>query len=57
MRRKDENLFKRSGSHDQDGFQANIYMVKTSKKNQEADDLKTWYTAPGTQILPNLFKW
>ena len=36
-----------------------IYMyVKTSKKfllqNQEADDLETWYTASGTQVLPNL---
>ena len=25
-------------------------------RNQEADDLETWYTASGTQILPNVFK-
>ena len=24
--------------------------------NQEADDLETWNSASGTQILPNLFK-
>ena len=31
-------------------------MVKTFKnllRNQEADDLETWYTASGTQVLPN----
>ena len=36
------------------------YMIKTSKnllQNQEADDIETWYTASGTQVLPNLFKW
>ena len=36
-------------------------MVKTLKNhllcNQEADDLETWYTASGTQVLPDLFKW
>ena len=36
------------------------YMVKTFKnlflRNQETDDLETWYTASGTQVLPNLFK-
>ena len=26
-------------------------------RNQEADDLETWYTATGTQVLPNLFKY
>ena len=35
-------------------------MVKTFKnlllRNQEADALETWYTALGTQVLPNLFK-
>ena len=37
------------------------YMVKNFKnlllRNQEAEDLKTWYTASGTQvhILPYLF--
>ena len=25
-------------------------------QNQETDDLETWYTAWGTQVLPNLFK-
>ena len=56
----DEKLFKCSGSHDLDGFQA-PYMVKTLKnllvRNQEADDLEIWYTASSTQELPNLFKW
>ena len=37
------------------------YMVKNFKhlilQNQETDDLETWYTAPNTQVLPNLFKW
>ena len=37
------------------------YMVKTFKnlllRNQEAGDLETWYTASGTQVRPNLFKW
>ena len=36
------------------------YMVKTLKnlllRNQKADDLETWYTALGAQVLPNLFK-
>ena len=35
--------------------------VKTFKnlllRNQEADDLETWYTTSGTQVLQNLFKW
>ena len=26
-------------------------------RNQEADDLETWYTAPGTQVQLNVFKW
>ena len=26
-------------------------------RNQEADDLETWYTASGTQVLSNFFKW
>ena len=26
-------------------------------RNQEADDLETWYTVLGTQVQPNLFKW
>ena len=26
-------------------------------RNQEADDVETWYTASGTQVLPNLFNW
>ena len=25
--------------------------------NQEADDFEIWYTASGTQVRPNLFKW
>ena len=35
------------------------YMLKTFKnlRNQKADDLETWYTASGTQLLPSLFKW
>ena len=37
------------------------YKVKTFKnlllRNQEADDLETWYTASGTQVRPNVFKW
>ena len=35
-------------------------IVKTFKnlllRNQEADDLETWYAASGTQVLPNLLK-
>ena len=35
------------------------YVIKTLKhhllRNQEADELETWYTASGTQVLPNLF--
>ena len=53
-------LGKCSRSHDQDGFQAHIMEKKNLKNfllwNQEADDLETWYTASGTQVLPNLFK-
>ena len=26
-------------------------------RNQEADDLETWCTGSGTEVLPNLFKW
>ena len=26
----------------------------TLLRNQEADDLETWYTASGTKVLPNL---
>ena len=37
------------------------YMVKTFKnvllRNQEADDIETWYEASSTQVLPNWFKW
>ena len=37
------------------------YKVKTFKnlllRNQEVDDIETWYTASGTQVRPNLFKW
>ena len=25
--------------------------------NKKADELETWYTASGTQVLPNLFNW
>ena len=25
-------------------------------QNQEANDLETWHTSSGTQVLPNLFK-
>ena len=25
-------------------------------RNEEVDDIETWYTASGTQVLPNLFK-
>ena len=57
-----ESSFKQSWSHDQDGRHAHIcpYIVKTLKNlflwNQKADDLETWYTALGTQLLPNSFK-
>ena len=37
------------------------YKVKSLKnlllRNKEADDLEIWYTASGTQVRPNLFKW
>ena len=37
-----------------------IYGKNLEKKillrNQEADDLETWYTALGTQVLSNFFK-
>ena len=43
-------MFKCSRSHD------HTYMVKNFKnlllRNQEADDLETWYTASGTRVLP-----
>ena len=55
----EENLFKYSGSHDQDGFQA-IYgknLKNLLLQNQEADDLETWYTAMGTQVLPKCVQW
>ena len=52
----DENYFKCSGSLDQDGFQALKTLKNLLLMNQEADDLETWYTASGTQVLPNLFK-
>ena len=54
-----ENLLKCSGSHDQVASRS-IHGKKTSKnlriQNQEVDDLETWYTASGTQVLPNMFK-
>ena len=61
MRCLDENLFKCSGSHDQDGFKAHTLVYGKNLKNlflqnQEADDLETWYTASSTPVLPNLFK-
>ena len=31
--------------------------VQNLLRNQETDNLETWYTASGTQVLPNLFKW
>ena len=53
----DENLSKCSGSR----WLSCPFMVKSFKnlllQNQEADDLETWYTWFGSQILPNLFKW
>ena len=36
-----------------------IYRVKPFKnllRNQDTDDLETWYTASGTKVLQNLFK-
>ena len=45
----DENLFKCSGSHDQNGFK-NLLL-----RNQEADDIETWYTASGTQTVTTKF--
>ena len=49
---RNENLFKCSRSHDH----AHIWCIYGSKnlllRNQEADDLETWYTASGTQELP-----
>ena len=37
------------------------YMVKTLKnlllRNQNVDDLETWYAASSTRVLPSLFKW
>ena len=29
---------------------------KNLLRNQEADDLETWYTALGTKVQPNTFK-
>ena len=57
----DENLFKCSRSHDQDGFQCHIYDKNiqkslSSEPKRKTDDLESWYTASGTQVLPNLFK-
>ena len=31
-------------------------LEKILLRNQEADDLETWYTASGTQVLSNFFK-
>ena len=52
-----------SGSASGFGFYQHLpgpYMVKTFQnlllRNQEADDLETWYTASGTQVRHNLFK-
>ena len=30
--------------------------LEKNLRNQEADDLETWYTALGTQVLSNFFK-
>ena len=47
---RNENLFKCSRSHD------DAQMVKNFKnlllRNQEADDLETWYIASCTRVLP-----
>ena len=43
----DETSFKCSGSHD---------AKRLLFSNLETDDFDTWYTASGTQVLPNLFK-
>ena len=53
-----ENLFDCFRSHDQDGCQAHMYGIKHKNllRNQEADDLETWYTASGSQVLLDLFK-
>ena len=51
---ENENLFKCSRSHDQDDFQAHIW---NNIKILLLRNLETWYTAWGTQVLPNLFKW
>ena len=32
------------------------FKKKLLLRNQEADDFEIWYTALGTQVLPNLFK-
>ena len=55
-----ENMFKCSKSHGQDGVQAHIYGKNLQNhllQNQKAGDIRTWYTALGTQVQPNLFKW
>ena len=31
-------------------------LKKSSSLDQKADDFKTWYTASGARVLPNLFK-
>ena len=31
--------------------------LKTLLRNQNADDLETWFAASGAQVLPSLFKW
>ena len=52
---RNEYLFKRSRSHDQDGRHAHIWL-KTLKnlllRNQKADDLETWDAALGARVLP-----
>ena len=52
-----ESLFKQSWSHDQDGWPACPYMVKTLKnlllRNQKADDLETWYAPLCACVLPS----
>ena len=51
----DENLFKLSESYDQSRSIYGTNLQKSPSLEQETDDLETWHTAPGTQVLPYLF--
>ena len=53
MGRWNENLYKLSRSHDQDGHLA--HYGKNLLQNQKSDDLETWYEASMTGALQMMY--